>query len=52
VVVSTDTVDLIAGIAIVLALPVVFGFARYLEKRIPHGEARFDSKTGKQIHDE
>ena len=46
-----NTVDLIAGIAVVLALPVVFGFARYLGKRIPHGEARFD-ENGKLIEDE
>jgi hypothetical protein len=52
VVVSAGAVDLIAGIAIALALPLVFAFARYLEKRIPHGEARFDSKTGKQIDNE
>jgi hypothetical protein len=36
---------------LILAVPVVFAFARFLEKRIPHGEARFD-KTGKLIEDE
>ena len=49
--VSNGAVDVIAGIAIALAVPVVFMFARYLEKRIPHGEARFD-KDGKLIEDE
>jgi hypothetical protein len=47
-----ETIDLITGIAIALAVPVVFAFARYLGKRIPHGEARFDSATGKLIDDE
>ncbi|WP_137681060.1 glutamyl-tRNA amidotransferase [Aurantiacibacter suaedae] len=43
--------DLIAGIAIVLAIPAVFWFAGYIRKRVPHGEARFD-ENGKLIDDE
>jgi hypothetical protein len=39
------------GLAVALAVPAVFIFARYLAKRIPHGEARFD-KNGKLIKDE
>jgi len=38
--------------ALVLAVPAVFAFARYLEKRIPHGEARFDSENGKSVENE
>jgi hypothetical protein len=37
--------------ALVLAVPAVFAFARYIEKRVPHGEARFD-ENGKLIDDE
>ncbi|MBB5731239.1 hypothetical protein FHS61_000232 [Altererythrobacter atlanticus] len=48
---NIGTMDLIAGIAIAIAVPAVFSFARYLEKRVPHGEARFD-KDGKLIDDE
>jgi hypothetical protein len=44
-------VVVIWGLAIVLAIPLVFAFARYIEKRVPHGEARFD-ETGKLIDDE
>jgi hypothetical protein len=39
------------GVAIFLSIPLVFAFALYLSKRIPHGEARFD-KNGKLIDDE
>jgi hypothetical protein len=39
------------GLAIVLSLLLVFAFARYISKRIPHGEARFD-ENGKLIEDE
>ena len=46
--VSLEALGLIAAIAV----GAVLLLARYLEKRIDHGEARFDSKTGKQIDDE
>jgi membrane-associated phospholipid phosphatase len=39
------------GLAIVAALLLTFVFARYVSKRIPHGEARFD-ENGKLIEDE
>jgi cytochrome oxidase assembly protein ShyY1 len=39
------------GLAIVLAVALVFAFARYISTRIPHGEARFD-ENGKLIKDE
>jgi len=39
------------GVAIFVAIPLVFAFAFYLSKKIPHGEARFD-ENGKLIKDE
>lgn len=45
---SVEEIGLIAAVAVAAVLT----FSRYLEKRIPHGEARFDSKTGKQLDDE
>ena len=40
--------DIIAVVALVLVMTVPL----FLIRRIDHGEARFDSKTGKQIGDE
>lgn len=45
---SIEALNLIATIAVIAVM--LFGW--YLSKRIDHGEARFDSKTGKRIDDE
>lgn len=37
---------IVAGMALTLLVPII------ISKRIKHGEARFDSKTGKRIDDE
>ncbi|WP_158611062.1 hypothetical protein [Aurantiacibacter spongiae] len=45
---SIAVIDLIAGVAVaaVLLIPAL------IRRRVKHGEARFDSKTGKVIDDE
>ena len=43
-----DTSLLVAGVAIIIAVPAVFAVANFVRKRVPHGEARFD-ENGKLI---
>jgi hypothetical protein len=51
VVVSPDESLTIAGMAIAVAIPATFLFARWLAKNIDHGEMRF-GPDGKVIEDE
>lgn len=49
--VSVDTPLLIAGIGIMLAVPVTFMVANWVRKNVDHGELRF-GPDGKVIEDE
>ena len=40
---SDETVLTIAGIGIMLAVPLTFMFANYIRKNVEHGEAQFPS---------
>jgi hypothetical protein len=51
VVVTVDTPLLIAGIGIVLAVPVTFMVANWVRKNVDHGELRF-GPDGKVIEEE
>ncbi|MCX9147222.1 glutamyl-tRNA amidotransferase [Erythrobacter sp. WG] len=46
-----DTPLLIAGIGIMLAVPLTFMFANWVRKNVDHGEMRF-GPDGKAIEDE
>jgi len=50
-VVSVDTPLVIAGIAIMLAVPVTFMVANWVRKNVDHGEMRF-GPDGRVIEDE
>jgi hypothetical protein len=50
VVVSADTPLLLAGIGIMLAVPVTFMVANWVRKHVDHGELRF-GPDGKVIED-
>jgi len=50
-VVSVDAPLVIAGIAIMLAVPVTFMVANWVRKNVDHGEMRF-GPDGKVIEDE
>ncbi|GIX19623.1 MAG: hypothetical protein KatS3mg120_1299 [Erythrobacter sp.] len=49
--VSVDTPLVIAGIAIMLAVPVTFMVANWVRKNVDHGEMRF-GPDGRVIEDE
>ena len=49
--VSVDTPLLIAGIGIMLAVPVTFMVANWVRKNVDHGELRF-GPDGRVIEDE
>jgi len=44
-VVIADTALWIAGIAIILAVPLTFMAANWVRKNVDHGEARFDTRN-------
>ena len=46
-----DTPLLLAGVGIMLAVPVTFMFANWVRKNVDHGEARFDAE-GKVMTDD
>ena len=50
--VSDQTALTLAGIGIALAVPVTFMIANWVRKNVDHGEARFDSETGKPLSKE
>lgn len=43
--VNVDLALWIAGLAIVLALPLTFMAANWVRKNVDHGEARFDTRN-------
>ena len=49
--VSPDWSLTLAGVAIAVAIPATFLFARWLSKNVDHGEARF-GPDGKVIEDD
>ena len=49
--VTPDLPLIVAGIGIMLAVPVTFMFANWVRKNIDHGEARF-GPDGKLIEDD
>jgi uncharacterized membrane protein len=51
VVVSDQTALTIAGIGIMLAVPLTFMVANWVRKNVDHGEARFDA-SGNVIEDD
>jgi hypothetical protein len=51
VVVSVDASLTIAGVAIAVAIPATFLFARWLSRNVDHGEMRF-GPDGKVIEDD
>ena len=48
--VSDQTALTIAGIGVMLAVPLTFMFANWVRKNVDHGEARFDA-NGNMISD-
>jgi hypothetical protein len=56
VVVSNQAALWVAGIGIVLAVPLTFMFANWVRRNVDHGEARFDADgkmiSDKETHDE
>ncbi len=48
---TDQTALIIAGIGIMLAVPVTFMFANWVRKNVDHGEARF-GPDGKLIEDD
>ena len=48
-VVSDGLALTLAGIGIALAVPLTFMMANWVRKNVDHGEARFDSETGKVL---
>lgn len=49
---SDDLTLTIAGIGIAIAVPLTFVFANWVRKNVDHGEARFDSESGKRLPDD
>ena len=50
--VNADTPLWIAGIAIVLAVPLTFMVANWVRKNVDHGEARFDTRNASERDEE
>lgn len=49
--VNADLPLWLAGIGIVLAVPVTFMVANWVRKNIDHGEARFDTRNASEDED-
>ena len=47
-----DTALWIAGLAIVLAVPLTFMVANWVRKNVDHGEARFDTRNRDETDEE
>jgi hypothetical protein len=52
VVVNADLPLWLAGLAIVLAVPVTFMVANWVRKNVDHGEARFDTRNRDEADEE